>query len=78
MAGRGGNHQRMQEQALRLEFIGEERPSQFDKGIEIGRPEWSNHLAHRLSRLARNQRELIKLLERWVETGAASRVHTSD
>jgi polyketide synthase PksN len=36
------------------------------------------HLAHRLSCLARNQQELIELLSRWAETGAASHVYTSE
>ena len=36
------------------------------------------HLNHRLSCLARNQKELIHLLEQWNETGAAGRIYTSE
>jgi len=36
------------------------------------------HLAHRLSCVARNQKELIHLLEQWVETGTASQIYTSE
>jgi polyketide synthase PksM len=36
------------------------------------------HLACRLSCVARNQKELIQLLEQWIETGAASQVYTSE
>jgi len=36
------------------------------------------HLTHRLSCLARNQNELIQLLEQWVETGAASQIYTGE
>jgi len=36
------------------------------------------HLAHRLSCIARDQEELIARLERWVETGAADQVFTSE
>lgn len=35
------------------------------------------HLTHRLSCLARTQKELVHLLEQWLETGAASNVCTS-
>jgi polyketide synthase PksN len=35
------------------------------------------HLSHRLSCVARNQHELIRLLEQWVETGAANQISTS-
>jgi polyketide synthase PksN len=36
------------------------------------------HLTHRLSCVVRNPKELIHLLERWVETGTASQIYTSD
>ena len=36
------------------------------------------HLNHRLSCLARNQEELIQLLEQWLETGAASKVSATE
>jgi len=35
------------------------------------------HFTHRLSCVARNQSELIRLLQQWVETGAASQIHAS-
>lgn len=36
------------------------------------------HLPHRLSCVARNQKELIHCLEQWIERGAANQVYTSD
>jgi polyketide synthase PksN len=36
------------------------------------------HFTHRLACLARDQQELIRLLERWVETGEASQVYTAE
>lgn len=36
------------------------------------------HLAHRLSCMARNQRELADLLTQWVETGASGQVYTGE
>src|SRR3989454_12111496 len=36
------------------------------------------HFTHRLSCVARNQSELIHLLQQWVETGAASQIHASE
>ena len=35
------------------------------------------HFTHRLSCVARNQSELIRLLQQWVDTGAASQIHAS-
>ena len=36
------------------------------------------HLSHRLSCMARNQDELVRLLEQWIATGAASQIYTSE
>ena len=36
------------------------------------------HFSHRLSCLARNQEELVRLFERWIETGSASQMHVSE
>ena len=36
------------------------------------------HLSHRLSCIARNQEELVRLLEQWIATGAASQIYTSE
>jgi polyketide synthase PksN len=36
------------------------------------------HLTHRLSCVARNRKELIHLLDQWVETGTASQIYTSE
>jgi acyl transferase domain-containing protein/tryptophanase/acyl carrier protein len=36
------------------------------------------HLGHRLSCVARNQKELIRLLEQWCETGAASQIYAAE
>jgi polyketide synthase PksN len=36
------------------------------------------HLTHRVSCVARNQKELIQLLERWVATGSANQIYTSE
>nr|QEO74213.1 methyltransferase [uncultured bacterium] len=36
------------------------------------------HLSHRLSCIARNQNELIRLLGQWIEAGAANQVYTAE
>src|SRR2546426_445826 len=36
------------------------------------------HFTHRLSCVARNQSELIRLLQQWVETGEASQIYTAE
>ena len=36
------------------------------------------HLTHRLCCVARDQKELIHLLEQWIETGTASQIYTSE
>jgi len=36
------------------------------------------HLTRRLSCVAQNQNDLIHLLERWIETGTASQIYTSE
>jgi polyketide synthase PksN len=36
------------------------------------------HFSHRLSCIARDQKELIQLLDQWIETGAASQIYSSE